>query len=255
MSTNKYGTIDFSNASEGYVVINYTATTKTKLKVQVKGPKNTINYDIPAAAVSTLPLTDGNGDYTISVLENAGGTKYSSRISASIKKLTIKDENSPYLYGNIMVDYEVAEKSLAKAAELIKGKKTDVEKVSAIYSWLISYMSYDNAKASSVQSGYVPVIDSVYKAKKGICFDYAALMAGMLRNNDIPCKLQVGYAGKTYHAWISAYTEKGWITKSIEFKSKGYHRMDPTFDDTGKSSKDALAFIKNDKNYSVLYQY
>ena len=86
----------------------------------------------------------------------------------------------------------------------------------------------------------MPNLNKIYKKKKGICFDYAALMAAMLRSQRIPTKLQVGYAGEAYHAWISCYVDEiGWVDNIISFDGKDWSLMDPTLaanndDDTVK---------------------
>ena len=46
----------------------------------------------------------------------------------------------------------------------------------------------------------MPDSNRTLETKKGICFDYASLMALLLRSQNIPCKLVVGYAGVEYHA-------------------------------------------------------
>ena len=81
---------------------------------------------------------------------------------------------------------------------------------------MTSRLSYDYDKAGAVlaggMSGYLPDIDEAFETKKGICFDYAALMTAMLRAQGIPSQLVIGYAGEVYHAWINVYIENvGWI--------------------------------------------
>ena len=68
-------------------------------------------------------------------------------------------------------------------------------------------------------------MDVILQEKKGICFDYAALMATMLRSQNIPAKMEIGYAnmeeGAVYHAWLSVYIKDiGWIDDLIEFDGK-----------------------------------
>ena len=90
---------------------------------------------------------------------------------------------------------------------------------------------------------------------KGICFDYAALMAAMLRSQRIPTKLQVGYAGEAYHAWISCYVDEiGWVDNMISFDGKDWSLMDPTLaanndDDTVKD------YIGDGSRYIIKYTY
>ncbi len=253
---NAKAVIDYSNTADGYVMVKYTASTSQKLKVIMKGPKTTYTYNLAADnAWDTYPLSDGNGTYTIGVYENVSGTKYAGVLSQSVS-VTLKDEFAPFVRPNQYVDYEHAPNTVAKATELVKGKTTDLDKVQAVYDYVVKNIKYDKQLASTVKSGYLPVLDTVLQKKTGICFDYAALMAGMLRSQNIPCKLVVGYAGQTYHAWISVYTkENGWVEGVIYFDGTNWQRMDPTFASTGNQSSTVMQYIGDGKNYSVKYLY
>ena len=102
-------------------------------------------------------------------------------------------------------------------------------------------------------TGYLPVVDETLESGKGICFDYAALTAAMLRSQNIPTRLEIGYAGKAYHAWVSVYTEEtGWIDRLIEFTG-AWTRMDPTFASSNDSSAAVLKYIGDGSNYNVQY--
>lgn len=51
----------------------------------------------------------------------------------------------------------------------------------------------------------------------------------MLRSQGIPTKLEVGYVGEVYHAWISCYVdETGWVDNIIEFDGKDWSLLDPS---------------------------
>lgn len=68
----------------------------------------------------------------------------------------------------------------------------------------------------------------------------------MLRSQRIPTRLEVGYMGDVYHAWISIYTkETGWVNGIIEFDGKNWELMDPTFASSSKSPKNFTS--KNSK--------
>ena len=247
--------IDYSNTKDGYVMVQYTASTTKKLKAQVKGPTTTYTYNLTAGKWETFPLSDGNGSYQIVVYENTSGTKYASVLSVSTK-VTLTDEFAPFLRPNQYVDYSVAPNTVAKAQELVAGKTETLDKVTAIYNYVVKNMTYDRVKAATVQSGYLPVLDTVLASKTGICFDYAALMAGMLRSQGVPCKLVVGYAGTVYHAWISVYSEKtGWVDGIIYFNGTSWQRMDPTFASSGKQSASIMQYIGNGSNYTTKYLY
>lgn len=250
---NDKAVIDYSNITDGYVMVKYKASTNKRLKVQVKGPTTTYTYNLPVSKWTTFPLSDGNGAYQVAVYENVQDTKYSSVLSASFT-VKLANEQSPFLRPNQYVDYAAAPNTVAAAAKLVAGKTDVLKKVQAVYEYVVGNLKYDYNLAATVQSGYLPVLDTVLARKSGICFDYAALMAGMLRSQGVPCKLVIGYAGTTYHAWISVWSaETGWVNGAIYFNGSSWKRMDPTFASTGGSS--AMKFIENNANYSVKYMY
>ena len=81
-------------------------------------------------------------------------------------------------------------------------------------------------------------------------------MTGMLRSQGVPCKLVVGYAGESYHAWINVWSEEsGWMDAAIYFDGHSWQRMDPTFASTGKSSEKIMKFIGDGENYNPMYFY
>ncbi len=247
--------IDYSNTADGYVMVRVKEETENRLKVQVKGPTATYTYNIAAGDWEVFPLSDGNGTYQVTLLENVEGSKYAMVQSISTE-VTLADEFAPFLRPNQYVDYGDADLTIKKAAQLCEGKATELEKVQWIYEYVIHTLTYDTELAATVQSGYLPDLDAVLEAKKGICFDYAALMTGMLRSQSIPCKLVVGYAGEVYHAWISVYTEKdGWIDNVIYFDGATWKRMDPTFASSGEQSDEIMKYIGDGKNYKEKYLY
>jgi transglutaminase/protease-like cytokinesis protein 3 len=128
--------------------------------------------------------------------------------------------------------------------------------VEAVYNFVVSELRYDNERAATVKSGYVPVLDNVLEEKKGICFDYAALMTGMLRSQGIPCKMVFGYTGGAYHAWISVWTEDtGWVDGVIFFDGVAWQRLDPTFASYDGQSDRIMRYIGDGTNYREKYFY
>ena len=252
---NDKSVIDYSNTADGYVMISAKST--KNLKVQIKGPSGTAytynlnkdnNYEV-------FPLSDGDGSYSVGVFEQVEGTKYSTLNSASMT-VKLNDVLAPFLRPNQYVNFNSDNKVVDKAAELIKNSKTTLDKVSEIYNFVITTLTYDKEKAKTVQSGYLPEVDKILAAKKGICFDYAAMMSAMLRSQGIACKLVVGYAGDAYHAWIDVYTtETGWVNSLIQFDGKTWKLMDPTFASSAKQSSDIMKYIGDGSNYSVKYLY
>lgn len=252
---NDRAVIDYSNTKDGYIMVKFTGATTKKLKARVKGPSTTYTYNLTAGEWETFPLSDGNGTYQVTVYENTTGTKYATVLSVSMK-VTLTDEFAPFLRPNQYVNYENAVNTIAKAEELTKGLTDPLEKVEKVYNYVVNNLTYDKEKAATVESGYLPVLDEVLAEKKGICFDYAALMTGMLRSQGIPCKLVVGYAGTAYHAWISVWSEEtGWVDGAIYFDGSSWQRMDPTFASSANSSASILKYIGDGTNYTVKYLY
>ena len=253
---NSSATLDYSNSAEGYVMLKYSSS-GTKIKTQITGPSGlAYTYNQSLSGVwDVYPLSDGNGSYKISVYENISGRSYATVFAYAIT-VSLKDEFVPFLIPNKYVNYSASSKAVKKSAELCAGKTAVIKKVKAVYDYVITNFSYDYQLAKTVQSGYIPELDTVMAKKKGICFDYAAVMTAMLRSQGIPTKLVFGYAGSVYHAWISVYSsETGWINSAIYFDGKHWKLMDPTFASTGMSSASIMKYIGNGKNYSVKYIY
>jgi hypothetical protein len=247
--------IDYSNSKDGYVMVCYDSATSLKLKVQVKGPSTTYTYNLKPQQWTAFPLSDQNGEYRITVCVNVSGTKYAVILSTGFTA-QMTDEFAPFLRSNQYVDILSAPQTAAKAQQLTAGKTDPLKKVEAVYDFVVGTLSYDWQLAANVQSGYLPVLDQVLASQKGICFDYAALMTGMLRSQGVPTKLVVGYAGQAYHAWISVYTqETGWVDGVIYFDGASWHRMDPTYASTGGSNSDILDYIGDGTNYTAKYFY
>ncbi len=251
--------IDYSNIKDGYVMCRFAASNSKRLKVQVAGPTTTYTYDLPTGSWVTFPLSDGNGSYKVTALQNTTGKKYAVLASASFS-VSLTDEFAPFLRPNQYVNYEGAVNTIAMAAQLTKDVSDPLDKVGAVYNYVVKNLTYDKKRASAVSNGtltsYLPDLDSVLAEKKGICFDYAALMTGMLRSQGVPCKLVVGYAGTTYHAWVSVWTEEtGWVDGAIYFDGTTWHRMDPTFASSGNGSEAIMKYIGNGSNYKVKYLY
>ena len=244
-------TIDASHISEGYIMVYYTGTNE-KVKLQITGPDEVVyTYDLHGD-YETFPLTAGSGSYTVGVFENIEGTSYSTLFTQTID-VKIDDEFGPYLYANQYVNFNGDSKVVEKAEELSKPCNDDLEVIEQVYNYMISNFTYDYDKAESVQSGYLPDVDEVFEAQTGICFDYAAVMAAMLRSQRIPTRLEVGYAGDVYHAWISTYIEEqGWVNGIIQFDGKNWELMDPTFASTSSKPED---FITNTDEYITKFVY
>ena len=249
--------IDYSNSSDGYIMVKYMNATTKELRVLITGPNNTrYQYSLKKnATYEVYPLSAGDGKYEITVCEQVSESKFAVAVSATITvKLT--DEFAPFLLPNQYVNYTENSKVVAKAADLVKNANTLMEKISAVYNFVVSNLTYDKELAQNVKPGYLPDVDAVMERGKGICFDYAAVMAAMLRSQKVPTRLVIGYAGTVYHAWIDVYSEtEGWINSVIFFDGQSWKLMDPTFASSSNGSESVMQYIGDGKNYSARYIY
>lgn len=248
------GVIDRSNAQDGYVMAKMTDDSGRRIKVRIEAPTTTYDYDLKPETWAVFPLSDGDGDYKVGIYREVCGGKYALVVSATFPVL-LTDEFAPFLRPNQYVNYAEAPETVAKAAELTREQPTVLGKLDAIYGFVLDNLSYDDDLAATVESGYLPELDAVLAAGKGICFDYAAVMTAMLRSQGVASKLVVGYAGDVYHAWLRVYSpEDGWVD-AVFFDGVSWRRMDPTFADAGGNSEEIRGYIGEDGNYLAMYYY
>ncbi len=244
--------IDVSSLSDGYVAAR--GWSESRLKFQVLCGEETYTYDLPADGTPAFfPLSCGDGSYRFRVMENVVDSKYAEAFSTEAA-VVLSSEFAPYLLPSIYVNYSAESECVKKAAELAKTAGTALGEVTAVYEYVCDTVTYDREKAATVKAGYVPVPDETMQSGKGICFDYAALTASMLRSQGIPVKMVFGYVSPDdlYHAWNMFYTaETGWVTVSFEVRPGEWNRLDLTFSANGSDD----AFIGDGSNYADVYYY
>lgn len=254
VAENDKAIIDYSNMADGYVMVMYTGDKNGRLKARVES-KNVYTYNLVKGEWGVFPLTDENGTYQIRIYENTSGSSYALAMATELE-VTLADEFAPFLRPNQYVNFSDATKAVEIAWDLTKDIDNPLGKVEAIYNYVVNALTYDNEKARTVKSGYIPVLDDVLEAKKGICFDYASLMTAMLRSQGIPCKMVFGHTGGAYHAWISVWTEDtGWVDGVIFFDGVAWQRLDPTFASYENQSDAIMKYIGDGKNYREKYFY
>jgi transglutaminase-like putative cysteine protease len=224
---------DITDNKNGTFTLKYDNSDNAKVVVQVvrDGSETKYNYYLSDGKVTeVIPLTDGNGDYSVWVCKNVSGSKYSVVATGAI---TLKLDDSALVYknSNIIVDYETKDKAIAKAVSLTKGCKTQTAIITTIYNYMVKNYAYDYGKVSTVQStvGYIPSIATTYSKKMGICYDIASLYAAMLRSKGVAAKVATGYCKTidSLHAWNEVYDEdaKKWyiidITSDIAYYAAG----------------------------------
>ena len=261
--------IDIANMNDGYIRVRSKIKTTKKLKLRTSysppgGTKIEYNYDLNGNGVwETYSLQSGNGKYAIIVFESVG-TRYSPVQTVNID-VKYSRENAPFLVPAQNVNYTEGSMAVKMAEELCKSAVTDMEKVESIYKFIVETITYDKVKAGKIASGemtgYLPKINDTLETSKGICFDYSSLFAAMLRSQDIPAKLIMGYVAAlpkpSYHAWNEIYIKNvGWIRirSQVYFSGKDWARMDSTFA-SGNINGARTKFISKDENYTKDKEY
>lgn len=246
--------LDFSHTDDGYFMGLVTGE-DTLVNIQVIGPDQvTYKYFLSTSDTYTaFPFTAGNGTYIILGYEHIGGNQYASLFNYTLD-VELKNEFLPFLYPNQYVDFTEKNDAVKLAAELSADAGSDLDALSAIYEYVTTHITYDNDKAASVQDMYLPDIDDTLRTGKGICFDYAALTAAMLRSLSIPARLDIGYSGNVRHAWITVYIESiGWVERAVEFNGDEWKLMDPTFASAMSNSNAVRDYTGDGSNYTLQY--
>ena len=245
--------LDISNQDQGYLTAE-SDSDDSRMNIQLTAPSGVVySYFLEPDEQTVLPFSEGSGEYLITCYQQVDGNQYAALYTET---LTIKLQNEflPFLYPNQYVDFSSKSKTCKLAASLVKEDMTDIDILKTFYAYVTSHISYDYDKADSVEAGYLPDVDDTLSTGTGICFDYAALTTAMLRSQDIPCKLQIGYSVDVKHAWIDVYIRgSGWVTKAVSFDGDTWKLMDPTFDANSDGDEAIQEYIGDESNYTVQF--
>ncbi|MDQ0115927.1 transglutaminase domain-containing protein [Paenibacillus harenae] len=237
--------LNTGSLDKGVVSVAYQVNANVKTKVMIVKGDYKYTYNMTAAKkVEQFPLQLGNGDYTVSVLENTEGNKYKV-VKKETVNLNLTNSSVVYLNSVQNVAWTNANQAIIKAKELTKNSKTDNEKVKAIYDYIIGNIKYDYDLAANISTDYLPSIDKTLSTKKDICYGYSSLFAAMLRSVGVPTKLVMGDTEyvSVYHAWNEVFLNGKWVI------------IDTTVDAGLKKSNKKFDLIKDASKYSAAKQY
>jgi len=201
-----------SDLSSGVVSIKVSSVSESKLLFLVEKDGIRYTYPIVDTDVNSFPLQLGNGTYTVRLMQNIEGNSY-KELTKSTVSLNLEDSDVVFLNSIQDIEWNENQAVALKAKALTVGLASDEQKIKAIYSYITKNYKYDYSKAKNVTSGYFPNVESLFLSETGICYDYAAVFAAMMRSVDIPTKLVKGYAVPTkdvYHAWNEVLVDGVW---------------------------------------------
>ena len=211
MASISFASTDLLNTDgleNGSITINNTSGNEYRVLISKDN-----NRDVYSLYETTkISLKMGNGDYAIRIYEIINGS-YKLHVNTTIT-LNLQNQSIMYLNSVKNINWNTEMVAIQLAAKLTDGLVTDMEKINAIHTYIISNISYDYTKARTVKVGYLPSIDTTIEDGNGICYDYASLFASMLRSVGIPTKLTIGHVGSLYHAWNEVYLSETdeWMT-------------------------------------------
>lgn len=254
---------------QGVIDLFYNAGTNKKVKVVISMGRERYTYDIKDdTKYIYFPLQLGNGEYKIEIYENVKEDKY-KKVHSNEIRINVKDNRLVYLNTIQLVDWQKDKDAIILAEDLIRIEKikryedkhdepyteadleaivlTDIERIEAVYLYVVQNIRYDYSKLTELTNDYIPDIDDVFDEKEGICYDYSAILASMLRSLEIPTKLIKGYTTTTsvYHAWNEVYVEdeNRWII------------VDTTYDSYLFERNKAFELEKSRDDYTTSYEY
>ncbi len=264
---NKYVKINTNTANKGYLEVEYLDTKGYDIKVSMCSNKKNEYGNLASWKYQTnnkgkctikAALTYGNAEYTINVIstmknDSTGVERISKKATLTIN-LTNVSSTGAFLLNGGEVEFNTSMSFIKKANEIASTCKDDFEKVSKIYDWLTQYIKYQVVE-DTVVGQYKCDLNKIYNRKTGVCYDYAVVLAAMLRSQGIPCKVVFGkYANSAAglgHAWNEVYIAKSGsiTTNELSITGNKWCTLDPTLSNVN-SSQSAIDFMNNDKNYT-----
>ncbi|MCQ9208583.1 MAG: transglutaminase domain-containing protein [Omnitrophica bacterium] len=154
--------------------------------------------------------------------------------SASFDDPVAEESLSGFLQPNRLVPINGKIKALAR--KITQGKSNDLERVRAIYDYIINELTYskDDPQVCGLGNSLLTL-----EFKKGICTDYHSLFISLVRSLGIPAKFEIGLpipidkeegVIKGYHCWAKFYLkDKGWIPVDISEADKHPEKRDYFF--------------------------
>jgi transglutaminase-like putative cysteine protease len=235
--------IDDLYKDRGFLRIGYKGDNE-KIRVRIEKENEKYYYYLNSEGnLVNFPLQMGAGKYEISVLVNIPGQKYAYTTALS-KVVEIKDPGlNTFL--NPVQPIKWDEELVSVTKEIIGNETDENKKFEKIHEYIINNISYDYDKIDELTPDYAPDPYSIYESKKGICYDYASLLAAMLRIEGIPTKLIKGYytPSGVYHAWNEIYLNEEWVL------------IDSTADAYSIRAGRSVNLEKKALNYDKTYEY
>jgi len=256
-------TILATDVAEGQLTLSGINSTGKELKVMVKKDQDGSNarwYDVSGnfEISANVIFEDGIGDYTIYAMirEDASNFSYGpsllvediAKVPASAEEIaTNVDLKNTFITTTYYAPLSTkSQGSFTKASKdidsedsgivelskaLTMNKKSDREKIQAIYTWVAENVTYDFDKYNNMQAGnYTDDYGSLvaFETREGVCYDFSTLLAALCRSAGIQAKVAKGYSVNVmgYHAWNEVFDSEAneWIILDATVESLKCHK-------------------------------
>lgn len=165
---------------------------------------------------SIKPLQNQNRSVNIKMQYKVKREEFSNKPgdNPALKEFPALIDKEKYLAPSRLVTISPRIKKIAR--EIVKDKKTTVEKAKAIYDYVITNVEYDKSSPGWGNGDTERVCD----VKKGNCTDFHSLFISLARASGIPARFVIGFpipegaSGEVegYHCWAEFYADGfGWI--------------------------------------------
>lgn len=242
--------LETGHASDGYVVARYLGD-KERARVTITGPDgSTTPWPLNKDEETVIALTSGSGPYRAMFYEDTGNFNFAA-IFETVFIATLKDPLAPFLASDYYAPYTEDSACVKKAHELYDAAGGDEKSfIRDVYRFITSTVVYDEDLAGELYADYRPDPDRTLEEGKGICLDYTALMAAMLRSCGVPARVMTGNFGAYYHSWITcAPRGKGDLTEDVAWQI-----YDPTLG-ASNDSGDVARVLGSKRDYALRYIY
>ena len=247
-------TVNIGNVSRGYFKVRHQTEANALVKIMSYGEPDFFNL-AGNNEWEVFPLTGGDGVYTIQVLEYYGDRVFMVVFSHDVY-VSLENQNLPFLYPSRYVNFNEASEAVVRASRLAGQAGSDFEIVQLVYNYITANIGFDMEFAMAVYSGFIlehiPNADATLATGTGICFDFAVLMAAMLRSQNIPTRLEIGYVLGIFHAWVAVYVSGVDWGNAAHPTVSGWGLFDPTT----TAANNAAGFLNplvDVNEYSILF--
>jgi hypothetical protein len=257
IASNSSAIIDFSNSTEGFIIVSYTGGSSNDIIVRITKDGKRIGHDGNGylyrinnnGTSETIVLSEGNGVYTVCILRRSANGSATTILTQRIE-VSLRHEFLPFLQPNKYVNYTTEGAVADLATQLLRDcpRRTTI----ATFNYVSRNIRYDFALVENgIPYWYEPNLEELLEVTRmGVCFDFASLMTAVLRLNNIPTKMIFGWAQvegeeRFFHAWVNVYLpDYGWVffDPTLRVGDLRFMPANPIRGKTSISSLDYLSF-------------